>query len=54
MIKEAENKNNKLKLLGIKLYIIAKKYILYFNKKKVEQAGIDPAASCMLSKRSTI
>ena len=24
------------------------------KKKKMEQAGIDPAASCMLSKRSTI
>ena len=27
---------------------------LYSKKKKMEQAGIDPAASCMLSKRSTI
>ena len=30
------------------------KLIKLYSKKKMEQAGIDPAASCMLSKRSTI
>ena len=37
-------------------YFTANLYIFnkFYSKKKMEQAGIDPAASCMLSKRSTI
>ena len=38
------------------IYIKISNYIIkkYINNKKLEQAGIDPAASCMLSMRSTI